>query len=179
MAQMSADVVAVWVSGTTGPASRSWQGLLGEDERLVGAIGSPAVGLEGFIRTYEQAQAAFRLVTASRGGSQVAAYTQVAALIFLVDDPARSHRWIAATLGRLAAAGRDIEQVRHTLHLWLAAGENVSAVAKELYMHRNTVNYRVGRAVALLPDGLDGHRTEVALALEFVKWVPDVITEVD
>lgn len=166
---------ALWaqVDGAVDPDA--WAAELGELRGLSAALGEPGTGLDGFRRTHQQATAAFGVVGLSDASPRVAPYARVAPLVFLAGEPARARDWLRWTLGDLAAPGEGTERLRVTLRAYLAAGENPGAVAERMFVHRNTIGYRVGRAVRLLPRGLDGHRTEVALALDLLTWFPEAV----
>ncbi|SHE25000.1 Hypothetical protein ACGLYG10_1212 [Actinomyces glycerinitolerans] len=176
---MLEDTVVLWVSSQSQPTGRRWAEQLRKDDSLVGAFGEPGRGIAGFVRTYEQAMAAFRVVTASAAGPSAADYGEIAPLTFMLQAPGRTNHWLRATLGALAAPGDDAERLRFTLRHYLASGENASITASHLYIHRNTVNYRITQAIEMLPEGLDGHRTDVALALDLLAWIPDVADAAD
>jgi DNA-binding PucR family transcriptional regulator len=71
----------------------------------------------------------------------------------------------------LAGPGDDREVLRETLRVFLDQGESAIETGKRLFVHRNTVKYRVDRASSLLPEGLGARRMEVALALRYVDLV--------
>ncbi|WP_103062145.1 PucR family transcriptional regulator [Actinomyces qiguomingii] len=170
---LAEDTAALWASCQSQPTQQHWAEQIRKDESLVGAFGQPEWGITGFVRTYEQATAAFRVVSASGNGPRAADYSEVAPLTFMLHSPEHTRRWLGATLGPLAGGAADAERLRFTLRHYLAAGENGSVTAERLYIHRNTVNYRIAQAVGMLPDGLEGHRTDIALALDLLAWIPD------
>lgn len=170
---LAKDTAVLWASCQSQPAQQHWAEQIRKDESLVGAFGQPEWGIAGFVRTYEQATAAFRVVTASADGPGAADYSEVAPLTFMLHSPEHTRRWLGATLGPLAGGGEDAERLRFTLRHYLATGENASVTAERIYIHRNTVNYRIAQAAGMLPDGLDGHRTDIALALDLLAWIPD------
>ncbi|WP_143233228.1 PucR family transcriptional regulator [Actinomyces ruminis] len=170
---LAEDTAALWVSCQSQPAQQHWAKRILKGKPLVGAFGQPEWGITGFVRTYEQATAAFRVVTASADGPGAADYSEVAPLTFMLHNPEHARRWLKATLGPLASGGEDTERLRFTLRHYLAAGENASVTAEHLYIHRNTVKYRIAQAIGMLPDGLGGHRTDIALALDLLAWIPD------
>lgn len=132
------------------------------------AIGEPMPGLAGFKSTHEQALTARRMaqLPGSRHWRSIW-YRDVAAAALLVRHPDDVEPWIAETLGELAGAGEDNERLRETLRVYLESGENATRAAGRLYVHRNTVNYRVARALDLLAVPLESHRLGVALALNY------------
>ncbi|MBN1461313.1 MAG: helix-turn-helix domain-containing protein [Armatimonadetes bacterium] len=75
-------------------------------------------------------------------------------------------------LGGLAGAAEESERLRHTLYVYLKQGENAAAASRCLFMHRNTLKYRIDQAKRLLPEPLETRRLDVALALTYCDWVP-------
>ena len=150
-----------WMSGVTDL----------EDARV--AFGELAAGIEGFRLSHMQAQSAGAVIAASRkrGKNMTVRYRDVAALSFLVDRPAESKGWSEAILGDLAGTGEERERLRETLRVFLEEGENAVAAGQRLFVHRNTVKYRVDRALSLLPGPIGRHRLEVALALRYCECV--------
>jgi DNA-binding PucR family transcriptional regulator len=55
--------------------------------------------------------------------------------------------------------------------VFLEEGESAVETGKRLFVHRNTVKYRVDRACSLLPEALGKRRVDVALALRFLDLV--------
>src|SRR3954451_2434605 len=55
--------------------------------------------------------------------------------------------------------------LRETLRVFLAAGSSYTATAERLSMHKNTVQYRVGKAEEALGRPLHGREPDVELAL--------------
>ncbi|MFE0250312.1 helix-turn-helix domain-containing protein [Streptomyces sp. NPDC059010] len=68
------------------------------------------------------------------------------------------------TLGELAEDDRRRELLRETLRVLLSTHRSQSATADQLMMHRNTVHYRVQRAVDHHHLGLDAHAFDLHFA---------------
>jgi sugar diacid utilization regulator len=141
------------------------------DSRI--AFGEMAEGIDGFRLSHVQARSTGAVINASRRKENptVVRYRDVAALTFLVDRPTESRGWVNQVLGDLAAPGQERERLRDTLQVFLDEGENALTTGERLFIHRNTVKYRVDRALALLPEPRRFHRLDVALALKYVDWV--------
>lgn len=150
-----------WMSGVTDL----------EDARV--AFGELAAGIDGFRLSHMQARSAGAVVAASRkrAKNMTVRYRDVAAISFLVDRPAESKGWAEAILGELAGTGEERERLRESLRVFLEEGENAQATARRLFVHRNTVKYRVDHAMAMLPEPLDARRLEIALALRYCHLV--------
>jgi DNA-binding PucR family transcriptional regulator len=163
----------VWLHVVGGDRTAEWMGMLADlgDARV--AFGELAAGIEGFRLSHMQAQSAGAVIAASRvrEKTMIVRYRDVAALSFLVDRPAESREWARAVLGDLAGQGDERERLRETLRVFLEEGENAQSAASKLFVHRNTVKYRIDRAIALLPEPLGARRLEVGLALRYCDWV--------
>lgn len=155
------DHIDEWMSGVTDL----------EDARV--AFGELAAGIDGFRLSHIQARSAGAVVAASRKRAKnvTVRYRDVAAISFLVDRPAESKGWAEAILGELAGTGEERERLRETLRVFLEEGENAQSTASRLFVHRNTVKYRVDHAMAMLPGPLGARRLEIALALRYCHLV--------
>jgi sugar diacid utilization regulator len=137
------------------------------------ALGEPAEGIEGFRLSHSQALAAGAVLAAGDGreGRRVVRFRDVSAVSFLVDRPIGSRALVELVLGGLAGPGEELERLRETLRAYLQEGGNAVAAGHRLFVHRNTVKYRVDRAAELLPRPIEANRLELALALEYCEWV--------
>jgi hypothetical protein len=163
----------VWLHVAGEERIAEWMSMLTDLEDARIAFGELAHGIEGFRLSHAQARSAGAVVTASRkrASNTTVRYRDVATLGFLVDRPAESRAWSEGVLGALAGPGDDREVLRETLRVFLDQGESAIETGKRLFVHRNTVKYRVDRASSLLPEGLGARRMEVALALRYVDLV--------
>lgn len=141
-----------------------------------GALGTPGRGIESFRRTAQEARAAMELLAASGRPETLVNYADVAAVCFLADD-AGANRWVEGILGRLASPDPDVARFRDTLRVFIRHGESASTTAETLFIHRNTVKYRVAKAIALLGVPFEQHRLDVALALEYSTWLGATLPE--
>ena len=150
-----------------------WMDVAREVEESRIAFGEVAEGLEGFRLSHLQAKSTGAVIAASRSReyTMVVRYKDVAALSFLVERQAESKGWVEQVLGGLAGPGEDRERLRETLSVFLDEGENAIATGEKLFVHRNTVKYRVDQALSLLPEPLGNRRLDVALALRYIDWV--------
>ena len=163
----------VWLHVVGKDRIPEWMKVLADQEDVRIAFGELAAGIEGFRLSHKQAQSAGAVIAASqrREKTVIVRYRDVAVLSFLVDRQAESKAWSEAVLGDLAGDGEDREGLRETLAVFLEEGENAVAAAQRLFVHRNTVKYRVDRASALLPGPIGRRRLEVALALRYCEHV--------
>ena len=162
-----------WLHTSDGPPIDEWIEVAREVEDSRIAFGDVAQGLEGFRLSHLQAKATGTVIAASRKRepTMVVRYRDVAALSFLVERQAESRGWVEQVLGDLARPGEVAERLRETLRVFLDEGGNTIATGERLFVHRNTVKYRVDQALSLLPEPLGGRRLEVALALTYTDWV--------
>lgn len=134
--------------------------------KVQAAMGSSHDGIIGFRRTHREAVDAQRHAAAVPGSSRLTAYADVelSCLVAGNDDGARS--LVARELGQLGGDARGLDRVRETVAAYLDAGGNVDHVAATLFVHKNTVRYRLAQAEKLLGHPLTERRTELGLALQ-------------
>jgi DNA-binding PucR family transcriptional regulator len=130
------------------------------------AFGKPARGLDGFRRSHHEAVQAARIAAlAGSGGGAVVDYAQVELVSLLACDLPRAREFVASRLGPLAAPGEPTQRLRETLRVFLAMGGRSARAAKELYVHQNTVAYRIKRAEELLGRRVTEDPVELICAL--------------
>ena len=83
----------------------------------------------------------------------------------LASDLPRARRFVAGRLGPLAEPSEPAARLRETVLAFLVAGGSGTRVAKELYVHQNTVAYRVKRAEELLGRRVTEDPVELTCAL--------------
>ncbi len=150
--------------------------ILSDDPNLRVACGDPGQGLAGFRETHRQAKAAHGVGELAEGTPHgVLHFRDVAAISFLVTRPEETSAWVRSVLGGLGEEGEETARLRETVRVFLGVGENTSEAAARLFVHRNTVKYRVARARELLASDLDGNRLNVALALDYCHWLSDCV----
>jgi len=135
-------------------------------DRVLVAAGRPGEGIDGFRRSHTEAVKAAR-VAALAGGSAAAVvrFERVELVSLLANDLPGARALVAARLGPLAAATEPAARLRETVLALLIASGNKSRVAKELYVHHNTVAYRVKRAEELLGRRVTEEPIELTCAL--------------
>jgi DNA-binding PucR family transcriptional regulator len=79
--------------------------------------------------------------------------------------------WVAETLGPLAGTSERNEGLRETARVFLRTGGSYAATADELFLHRNTVQYRIRQAEELRGRPFTEARLEVELALLTCHWL--------
>ena len=138
------------------------------------ALGEPANGPDGFARSHRQAAAAYAVGqhAVPRGGrALVLPYQEVGAIAFLTADLDQAQDWVTQTLGRLAIDGPRESELRDTLEAYLGSGRSVSAAARVMHCHRNTVHYRLSVAEGLLGHAVADRTADLPLALAAARWL--------
>jgi DNA-binding PucR family transcriptional regulator len=130
------------------------------------AFGRSGRGLDGFRRSHHEAVQAARVAAlAGRGGGAVVDYARVELVSLLASDLPGAREFVASRLGPLAAPGEPTQRLRETLRVFLAMGGRSARAAKELYVHQNTVAYRIKRAEDLLGRRVTEDPVELICAL--------------
>jgi DNA-binding PucR family transcriptional regulator len=93
----------------------------------------------------------------------------------LAADLPRARAFVAARLGPLAARSEQAGRLRETVRALLAAGGSARRAAKELYVHQNTVTYRVKRAEELLGRRITEDPVELICALTLTGTLGDAV----
>jgi DNA-binding PucR family transcriptional regulator len=88
-----------------------------------------------------------------------------------------SRAWIAETLGALAVASERNDGLRETTRVFLHTGGSFIATADQLYLHRNTVQYRVRQAEELRGRPFGEGRLDVELALMACHWLGPAVLQ--
>ena len=157
--------VDVWCGAYAPPEAAALADYVPPEEILV-AVGRPGHGLGGFRRSHAEALEAARVAALAGGAAAaVTCYERVELVSLLASDFPRARAFVAARLGPLAAATEPAARLRETVLAFLAANGSGTRAAKELYVHPNTVGYRVKRAEELLGHGVSDDPVELTCAL--------------
>jgi DNA-binding PucR family transcriptional regulator len=146
------------------------------------AIGTVASGVDGFRRSYREAQAARAVAVAggAQGATVIAASDPgLAAAALLGGDVAAARMWVTDVLGDLSTDTENDARLRETLRVFLRCGSSYKQAAEELDLHFNTVKYRIGRAVARRGRPIDEDRLDVELALLACQWYRTAVLQSD
>ncbi|MGI5219347.1 PucR family transcriptional regulator [Nocardia sp. CA-290969] len=152
--------------------------LPGKNVRL--AIGLPGPQTEGFRRSHRQAAAAHR-VSAMPGvptDRHVIGFGDpgVAMVSLVSDDLDSTREWIRATLGELAYDTDHAAILRETLATFYETGESHVHTAQKMTLHRNTVKYRITKALAATPSGGSAPEgIDIALALRVCRFLGSTV----
>jgi DNA-binding PucR family transcriptional regulator len=136
------------------------------------ALGRPHAAAPGFRTTHQEAQRA-HAVAAAAGNIQVITFDDPGVQIcsILARDLESTRSLVAATLGRLARDEENTAQLRSTLLAFLRAKSSYVGASEVLHLHKNTVKYRVDKAIEARGIPLDEDRLNLELALTACRWL--------
>ncbi|WP_157693077.1 PucR family transcriptional regulator [Pedococcus dokdonensis] len=160
-----------WVASPSQPELQSLAELvdaLGE-ARLRLAHGVPARGLAGFRSSHVEARAAQRVSIEAVRPPAILDYRDVELVCLAAGSADLVNRMVVRELGALCAADKNLVQVRETLLAHYRGGFNVERTAEQLFVHKNTVRYRLARAEDLLGHPIEVQAAKVELALRHVE----------
>jgi hypothetical protein len=159
-------------AGVDTAALRDIKGAGGETMRV--ALGTPGQAIAGFRRTHTESVRAHAVATlAADRGRQVTSYgeTGVSGAALLAGDLTATRDLVASALGDLAADDEPAERLRETLLEFLTNDGSYQATAERIHAHRNTVRYRVAKALEVRGRPLDDDRFNLQLALIACRWL--------
>ncbi|WP_082612768.1 MULTISPECIES: PucR family transcriptional regulator [unclassified Nocardioides] len=142
------------------------------------AVGVPEAGEPGFRTTHLAAAAAHQVALLGQQGAPVVSYADptIRAAALLANDLDATRRMVARTLGELAADTEPAARMRETLLAFVEDRESYVATAARLHLHKNTVKYRVDRAIEARGKPLGEERLDLELALVACRWLgPEVL----
>ncbi|KAF0960864.1 PucR family transcriptional regulator [Rhodococcus sp. T7] len=165
---------AIWAWGAVTPdpthAPTTALPTFGDTFVVAGQLGS---GIDGFRRSHLEALAVERLVRLRVGGPPTTtAHEHIALEVLLLADPEAAVRFASRLLGPLADDDPRMADLRSTLSLYLDMDHSLAKVASVEHISRNTVTYRVQKAMSLCkPSGES--TTELRAALRIYEWLRD------
>jgi len=144
------------------------------------AIGDAEQGLAGFRRSILQAERAKAVALAgTHRAERVTLYGEVAPLALMAGDLDGMRRFVVRVLGELATDCDRDEWLRETLREFLARNRSYSATAEALFLHRNTIQYRVAQAMDRCGHSLDDPEAllNVQFALQVCHWLAPAVLQ--
>ena len=142
-------------------------GMTGQADISVG-IGRPNWGLEGLRRSFSQAREALQLAGRLLTEDRVLAFSDLGVyrLLCHLQGSEELHGFFEQTLAPLVRydASRNAELVQ-TLEAFFSQHGNVSQTAKTLYLHRNSLLYRLDRISEITGMNLDDPDDRFSLQL--------------
>ncbi|MEA2167693.1 MAG: hypothetical protein QOF76_993 [Solirubrobacteraceae bacterium] len=139
------------------------------------AFGTPGEGIPAFRRSHAEALQAARIGSLRGAVSPVTSYADVELVSLLAGDLPRARAFVAGQLGPLASTAEPAERLRATVLAFLASGGRAARVARELYVHENTVAYRVKRAEEMLGHKITERPVELTCALTIAAVLGPVV----
>ena len=134
------------------------------------ALGLPAPGAPGFRSSHLEARSAQQLGMAAPYAPAFVDYRDVEILSLASDRPEALRRMVQREVGALCGQDRNLVPIRETVLAYFRSRMNVEAAAKQLFVHGNTVRYRLARAEELLGHPLAERARQVELALQYVAY---------
>ncbi|MEU6506033.1 helix-turn-helix domain-containing protein [Streptomyces sp. NPDC046942] len=138
------------------------------------ALGVPGAAVSGFRTTHTEALRAHAVATVpAEGALHVTAYADpgARAAALLARGVPMTRELVVATLGGLTTDDKSTERLRSTLLTFLSAKGSCLAAGERTHLHRNTVKYRVDKAIEARGRGLDDDRLNLELALLACQWL--------
>lgn len=145
-----------------------------DDGAIRVALGTVRGGVSGFRDTHWEAICAQTVANlAGDSADDVTTYAEpgVRSAALLASDMPATRSMVASILGDLAADDDATARLRETLLCFLTEGGSYQAVARKLFIHRNTVKYRIDRAVMVRGRPVDDDRLNLELALTACRWL--------
>ena len=142
------------------------------------ALGTSGTAMEGFRATHLEAMRAYSVATIANGrAGRVTSYGEpgVAAAALLAADLSSTRELVASALGGLAADDETVERLRETLLEFLSQDGSYQTTAELIHVHRNTVRYRVAKALEARGRPLDDDRFNLQLALVACRWLGEAV----
>ena len=143
----------------------------GVDGDLHFAFGDAARGVTGFRLTHQQALAAQAVALAAGTPPRVVTFGEVAPVAMMLGSAELLRAWVLATLAGLATDDEHHARLRDTLLAFLQSGGSYKAAAEQMMLHKNTVQYRIGKAEESLGRSAGENRHDVELALRVSHWL--------
>jgi DNA-binding PucR family transcriptional regulator len=138
------------------------------------AMGSPGKAMTGFRDSHLESLRAYAVATvADDEARRVTSYAEpgVQAAALLAADLTATRTLVATALGGLAKDTDTVERLRETLLDFLNEDGRYQNTAERIHVHRNTVRYRVAKALEIRGRPLDDDRFNLQLALVACRWL--------
>jgi DNA-binding PucR family transcriptional regulator len=129
------------------------------------ALGRPRRGADGFRLSHLQALAAQRL--GLRADGVLFDYADLE-LLCQIGDSELVREMVRHEIGPLLGPQKNLAAIRETILVFLRSGRDVDATAAALYVHPNTVRYRLTRAGEMLGDLVTNRTAVLEVCLAWV-----------
>lgn len=157
----------VWLPGAAAPETAELAAVIVNHPGVRIALGSTAVGIEGFRRSHLDALTTQRMMGRLNSTQRIASFDDVELVSLITQNPEQADDFIKRTLGGLESADAELQD---TVLCYITEQCHASRAAAALFIHRNTLLRRLARADWLLPQPLGHNGVRVAVALEAVRW---------
>ncbi|MFE5195791.1 PucR family transcriptional regulator [Streptomyces sp. NPDC057651] len=159
-----------WVATPTRPELGSIADLEASLEKwqIRLSAGSPSRGVQGFRSGHAEAKAAQRVGLSAVTPRAVTEFSDVELLCLVADRPEMTRRMVLREVGGLCGTDKNLAQLRDTVLAYFSNSHNVEATAEQLFVHKNTVRYRLTRAEKILGHPLTDRTAKVELALRYI-----------
>ncbi len=138
------------------------------------AVGEPEPGPDGFRRSHEAAREVARIARlGGDDGPRVLGWEDVGLVSLVTTDLDRARSFVRRELGPLADPAAS--ELRETVRSFLAHRGSHTAAARELYVHRNTVAYRLAQAEELLGRPVGERELDLRVSLEVAAALGDAL----
>ena len=163
----------VWAWGAATPTvRRGRRGPLPEFDGTRIVAGQVGAGLDGFRRSHLEARAAERLVRLRTDARHATtAHEDVDLEVMLLSDPDAAHHFVVRHLGPLSTNDPRMAELRSTLRYYFDSDHSLTKVAAAEHISRNTVTYRVQRALRLCAHPPGASTTKLRAALLACDWL--------
>lgn len=158
----------MWTRWKRPPAEEKIAGLchrLSPPPGLHAITGPVGRGMEGFRRSLRGARTAEQSAGPSPD-NWLMLFSEVPSVIVAGTDPDQGWQFATQVLGDLMKDDHWSAELRETLRLYLALDHSRAGVAARMYINRNTVAYRVEKAMGMLGKPMDSDPFDIRLALE-------------
>jgi len=147
------------------------------DDAVSAGVGGPMRGATGAHLALLQAEQAVVVGRGLRGDGRVTLFDDLGPYCFVLGRPESDIREFAdRILGPLAEDGRHADLLR-TLDAYLRLHGSLNAVARDLFLHRNTVRQRLRRIAKLTGADLNDAEARLALQLALLAAASVLATE--
>jgi DNA-binding PucR family transcriptional regulator len=138
------------------------------------AMGSPGKAIAGFRDSHVESLRAYSVASvADDEARRVTSYAEpgVQAAALLAADLKATRTLVETALGGLAEDTDTVARLRETLLDFLNEDGRYQNTAERIHVHRNTVRYRVAKALEIRGRPLDDDRFNLQLALVACRWL--------
>lgn len=158
-----------WIATPAAPTGTPLAGAADslQSNGIRAALGTPAMGPAGFRAGHQQARAVQQLVLHAELAPGLVHYADVELLCLTVGNDDLMRAMVDRELGGLSGDDKNLVPIRETVLAFLT-NRNIEETAAALFVHKNTVRYRLGKAEELLGHPLAVRATEVDLALRHI-----------